>query len=120
MVNHKPLKEIGIDRESGTEITFQPSKKTFSLTEFNFKKLESRLRELAYLNSGVNIKLVDLRNEKETISELSSRGGLKGYVKFLDKSREAIVDNVIFFKGSNDDISVECAFNGIKVIMKIS
>ena len=103
------LKEIGITEKSGTEITFLPSNKTFSLTEFDFKKLESRLRELAYLNSGVNIKLVDLRNEKETISELSSRGGLKGYVKFLDKSREAIVEDVIFFKGSNDDISVECA-----------
>ena len=103
------LKEIGTTEKSGTEITFLPSQKTFSLTEFNFKKLESRLRELAYLNSGVNIKLIDLREEKEIVSELSARGGLKGYVKFLDKSREAIVEDVIFFKGSNDDISVECA-----------
>ena len=67
------------------------------------------MRELAYLNSGVNIKLIDSRDEKEIISELSSRGGLKGYVKFLDKSREAIVSDVIFFKSSNDNISVECA-----------
>ena len=103
------LKEVGKTEKSGTEITFQPSKKTFSLTEFNFKKLESRLRELAYLNSGVNIKLIDLRGENEISSELSSRGGLKGYVKFLDKSREPIVDNVIFFKGSSENISVECA-----------
>ena len=103
------LKEIGTTEKSGTEITFLPSQKTFSLTEFNFKKLESRLRELAYLNAGVNIKLIDLREEKEIVSELSARGGLKGYVKFLDKSREAIVEDVIFFKGSNDDISVECA-----------
>ena len=103
------LKEVGTTDKSGTEITFLPSKKTFSLTEFDFKKLESRLRELAYLNSGVNIKLIDSRDEKEIISELSSRGGLKGYVKFLDKSREAIVSDVIFFKSSNDNISVECA-----------
>ena len=103
------LKEVGKTEKSGTEITFQPSKKTFSLTEFDFKKLESRLRELAYLNSGVNIKLIDLRGENEISSELSSRGGLKGYVKFLDKSREPIVDNVIFFKGSSENISVECA-----------
>ena len=67
------------------------------------------MRELAFLNSGVNIKLIDSRDEKEIISELSSRGGLKGYVKFLDKSREAIVSDVIFFKSSNDNISVECA-----------
>ena len=103
------LKEIGVTEKSGTEITFLPSKKTFSRTEFDFKKLESRLRELAYLNSGVNIKLVDSRGSEEVISELSSRGGLKAYVKFLDKSRESIVDNVIFFKSSNDNISVECA-----------
>ena len=55
---------------------------------FDFTKLESRLRELAYLNSGVNIKLVDERASQEKISELSSRGGLKAYVSFLDKSRE--------------------------------
>ena len=103
------LEEIGETDKSGTEITFLPSKNTFSLTEFDFKKLESRLRELAYLNSGVNIKLVDSRGDEEVLSELSSRGGLKGYVKFLDKSREAIVDNTIFFQGSNENISVECA-----------
>ena len=103
------LEEIGETDKSGTEITFLPSKNTFSLTEFDFKKLESRLRELAYLNSGVNIKLVDARGDEEVLSELSSRGGLKGYVKFLDKSREAIVDDIIFFQGSNENISVECA-----------
>ena len=103
------LEEIGETDKSGTEITFLPSKNTFSLTEFDFKKLESRLRELAYLNSGVNIKLVDSRGDEEVLSELSSRGGLKGYVKFLDKSREAIVDDIIFFQGSNENISVECA-----------
>ena len=103
------LEEIGETDKSGTEITFLPSKNTFSLTEFDFKKLESRLRELAYLNSGVNIKLVDSRGDEEVLSELSSRGGLKGYVKFLDKSREAIVDDIIFFQSSNENISVECA-----------
>ena len=102
------LKEVGETDKSGTEITFA-IKKTFSLTDFDFKKLESRLRELAYLNSGVNIKLIDSRGDSEIISELSSRGGLKGYVKFLDKSRESIVEDVIFFKGSNDNVSVECA-----------
>ena len=103
------LKEVGKTENSGTEITFLPSKETFSLTEFDFKKLESRLRELAYLNSGVNIRLIDDREDKELISELSSRGGLKGYVKFLDKSREAIVADVIFFKGNSENISIECA-----------
>ncbi len=103
------LKEVGNTEESGTEITFLPSKKTFSLTKFDFTKLESRLRELAYLNSGVNIKLVDVRGSQEKISELSSRGGLKAYVSFLDKSRESIIKDVVFFKGSVENINLELA-----------
>ena len=89
---------MGSTKESGTEITFLPSKKTFSLTKFDFTKLESRLRALAYLNSGVNIKLVDERGNQEKISELSSRGGLKAYVSFLDKSRESIIKDIVFFR----------------------
>ncbi len=104
-----PLKEIGSTEESGTEITFLPSKKTFSLTKFDFNKLESRLRELAYLNSGVNIKLIDERGNEEKVSELSSRGGLKAYVSFLDKSRESITSDVVFFKGSVENINLELA-----------
>ena len=71
--------------------------------------LESRLRELAYLNSGVNIKLVDERGNQEKISELSSRGGLKAYVSFLDKSRESIIKDIVFFKGSVENINLELA-----------
>ena len=104
-----PLKEVGSTKESGTEITFLPSKKTFSLTKFDFTKLESRLRELAYLNSGVNIKLVDERGNEEKTSELSSRGGLKAYVSFLDKSRESIIKDIVFFKGSVENINLELA-----------
>ncbi|MAI29936.1 MAG: DNA topoisomerase (ATP-hydrolyzing) subunit B [Rickettsiales bacterium] len=104
-----PLKEVGSTQESGTEITFLPSKKTFSLTKFDFNKLESRLRELAYLNSGVNIKLIDGRGDQEKISELSSRGGLKAYVSFLDKSRESIIKDVVFFKASVENINLELA-----------
>ena len=103
------LKEKGSTQESGTEITFMPSKKTFSQTNFDFNKLESRLRELAFLNSGVNIKLVDDRKDETKISELSSRGGLKAYVSFLDKSRESIVNQPIFFQGSSENISLELA-----------
>ena len=104
-----PLKEVGSTEESGTEITFLPSKKTFSLTKFDFAKLEFRLRELAYLNSGVNIKLIDERGNEEKISELSSRGGLKAYVSFLDKSRESIIKDIVFFKGSVENINLELA-----------
>ena len=103
------LKEKGLTKESGTEITFMPSKKTFSQTNFDFNKLESRLRELAFLNSGVNIQLIDNRKDETKMSELSSRGGLKAYVSFLDKSRESIVNQAIFFQGSSENISLELA-----------
>ena len=108
-VPEESLKEIGESEKSGTEITFLPSRTTFSKTEFDFKKLETRLRELAFLNSGVNISIIDKRNKEEIISKLSSRGGLKAYVKFLDKSRELIINDTIFFKGVSDNIQLEMA-----------
>ena len=108
-VPEESLKEIGESEKSGTEITFLPSRTTFSKTEFDFKKLETRLRELAFLNSGVNISIIDKRNKEEIISKLSSRGGLKAYVKFLDKSREPIINDIIFFKGVSDNIQLEMA-----------
>ena len=108
-VPEAPLKKIGNADSSGTSITFMPSKKTFSKTNFDFGKLESRLRELAYLNSGVNIKLIDKRQTEDIESQLSSRGGLKGYVKFLDKSKESIISDVISFKGDSNGVNVEMA-----------
>ena len=108
-VAEEPLKKIGNSDTSGTTITFLPSKQTFSKTDFDFIKLETRLRELAYLNSGVNIKLIDARKEEPIESQLSSRGGLKGYVKYLDKSKESINSEIISFKGTTNDIQVEMA-----------
>ena len=108
-VPEESLKEIGESEKSGTEITFLPSRITFSKTEFDFKKLETRLRELAFLNSGVNISIIDKRNKEELVSKLSSRGGLKAYVKFLDKSREPIIGDTIFCKGASDDTQLEMA-----------
>ncbi len=108
-VPESPLKKIGSSELSGTTITFMPSKKTFTKTKFDFVKLESRLRELAYLNSGVNIKLVDKRQQDHFESKLSSRGGLKAYVKFLDKSKESILNEVISFNGKSNDVQLEMA-----------
>ena len=98
----EPLKKVGSSDSSGTSITFMPSKNTFTKTNFDFSKLESRLRELAYLNSGVNIKLQDMRKSEPFESHLSSRGGLKGYVKFLDKSIILIMLECKQIKFSND------------------
>ena len=104
-----PLKEINSTSNTGTEITFLPSKKTFSNIKFDFRRLETRLRELAFLNSGVQIKIIDRRSEEKVESTLSSRGGLKAYVNFLDKSKESIISDVISFKGSNEGINIEMA-----------
>ena len=108
-VPESPLKSTGDAESSGTLITFMPSRKTFSKTDFDFGKLESRLRELAYLNSGVTISLIDKRSNELKESQLSSRGGLKGYVKYLDKSKENIISEVISFKGDANDVHVEMA-----------
>ena len=95
------------DERTGTEITFLPSENIFSSIKYDFKKLESRLRELAFLNSGVKVELIDQRTNDEKNSLLSSRGGLKGFVEFLDKSKQSIISKVIYVSGKVDNISVE-------------
>ena len=94
---------------TGTKITFLASTDIFNRVLYDFNKLETRLRELAFLNTGIKIELKDLRNKDEKNSLLSSRGGLKGYVQFLDKSKQSILSNVISVNGKVDDIIVELA-----------
>ena len=102
------LKEQELTEEcTGTEITFFVSKNIFTNINFNFSKLETRLRELAYLNSGIKINLYDKRGSERKDVLLSSRGGLKGYVKFLDKSKTCVISEPIFAKGSSEDVKVE-------------
>ena len=102
------LKEQELTEEgTGTEITFFVSRNIFTNINFNFSKLETRLRELAYLNSGIKINLYDKRGSERKDVLLSSRGGLKGYVKFLDKSKTCVISEPIFAKGSNEDVKVE-------------
>lgn len=86
-----PLKELGSAKgQKGTQITFHPSDETFTFTEFNFSTLEQRLRELSFLNSGVKIVLKDLRGEEPKESILFHEGGVEAYVKYLDKSKNAV------------------------------
>jgi DNA gyrase subunit B len=87
-----PLKMIGESKgKKGTQVTFHPSNKTFSnVLEFNYSTLEQRLRELSFLNSGVKIILRDLREEEPKEMILLYVGGVEAYVKFLDKSKNAL------------------------------
>ncbi|TQF00853.1 MAG: DNA topoisomerase (ATP-hydrolyzing) subunit B [Spiribacter salinus] len=95
--------------EKGTEVRFMASTDTFSNLEYSFETLEKRLRELAFLNSGVRIILVDERPAEPLRSELFYEGGVKEFVKYLDRSKNAMIPEPIYVIGERDDIIVEVA-----------
>jgi len=94
---------------SGTAITFFPSDQTFTMVEFDFKTLEHRLRELAFLNSGVHILLNDNRHPEPVSVDLYYEGGLEAFVQYLDKSKLAVIDKPITMISEKDGITVEVA-----------
>src|SRR4029434_5096456 len=105
-----PLAVVGDAKgRRGTEVSFLPSTKTFTMTEFNFATLEHRLRELAFLNSGVTITLVDKRHAVEKREEMKYEGGVDAFVKFLDRNKTGIVPAPIVLKTARDGITVEAA-----------
>jgi DNA gyrase subunit B len=105
-----PLALVGPARDRrGTEVTFLPSSKTFSLTEFDFATLEHRLRELAFLNSGVRIVLSDVRHAVEKREELCYEGGVEAFVRYLDRNKTPLVPAPILIKAERDGIAVEAA-----------
>ena len=93
----------------GTEVRFLASLDTFSNLEYSFETLEKRLRELAFLNSGVRIILTDERPAEHLKTELFYDGGVREFVKYLDRSKVPMLDTPIFLRGTKDDIEVECA-----------
>ncbi len=105
-----PLAVVGAayDRR-GTEVTFLPSKQTFTMTEFDFATLEHRLRELAFLNSGVTIVLSDMRHAVEKREELRYEGGVEAFVKYLDRNKTPLVPQPIVMKAERDGVMVDCA-----------
>jgi len=105
-----PLKEVGpSDGKRGTEVTFLPSPATFTMVEFDFATLEHRLRELAFLNSGVTIVLSDMRHAVEKREEMHYEGGVEAFVKFLDRNKSPLIPAPIMIKSERDGITVECA-----------
>lgn len=94
---------------SGTEVTFLPSEETFTMVEFDFKTLEKRLRELAFLNSGTRILLSDKRSAEEQSVELYYEGGLEEFVKYLDRTKSSLIESPIYLKSEKDGITVEVA-----------
>src|SRR5882724_2073785 len=105
-----PLQVVGDSGgKRGTQVTFFPSPKTFTMIEFDFATLEHRLRELAFLNSGVTIALVDNRHAVEKREEMRYEGGVAAFVKFLDRNKTGIVPAPIVLKTERDGITVEAA-----------
>src|SRR6056297_558438 len=104
------LKVVGdANGRKGTEVRFLASTDTFSNLDYSFEILEKRLRELAFLNSGVRIILRDERPEEPLETELHYEGGVKEFVKYLDRHKSAMIDEPIFITGERDDIGVEVA-----------
>lgn len=111
----KPLydvREIGVSDKTGTIQTFEPDGTIFDVTEYNYDTLAARMRELAFLNKGITITLIDNRiedGEEPRQTVYHSEGGLKEFATYLDRNREALISDVIYFEGEKDGIPVEVA-----------
>jgi len=103
------LTDIGPAEGSGTEITFQPSHEVFTRTEFDHDALEHRLRELAFLNSGVTLVLTDAREAEPRVSEMHYDGGLTAFVRYLDRNKQSLIDPPIVLSEERNGILVELA-----------
>jgi DNA gyrase subunit B len=104
------LRVIGpAEGQRGTEVRFLGSTRTFSNLDYSFKTLENRLRELAFLNSGVRIELTDERPAEPLHSELYYEGGVREFVKYLDRHKQPLLPEPIFMIGERDGITVEVA-----------
>jgi DNA gyrase subunit B len=106
-----PLKVVGSAPEGkrGTRVTFLPSPATFKITEFDFEKLEHRYRELAFLNSGVRLRLADARHEERVEHELYYEGGIAAFVKWLDRAKTPLFPDPIAISGQRDAIGIDIA-----------
>jgi DNA gyrase subunit B len=95
--------------QRGTEVTFLPSPETFSMTEFDFATLEHRLRELAFLNSGVTIVLSDIRHAVEKREELRYEGGVEAFVRYLDRNKTPIIPTPVNIRTERDGVVIDAA-----------
>jgi len=104
-----PLKEIGTceDGESGTKVTFKPDGTIFEETVYEYDILKTRLRETAFLTKGLKISLEDVREGKEKKNVFHYEGGIKEFVEYLNKSKEALYPSIMYFEGMKNNVMVE-------------
>ncbi len=109
-VAEAPLAEAGTaDGRKGTQVTFLPSPDTFSMIEFDYKTLEHRLRELAFLNSGVTIVLTDKRGVEDKVETMHYEGGVEAFVRYLDRTKNPLGKEPVVIRGERDGIAVDLA-----------
>ena len=101
------LTVIGKSNSTGTKITFRPDKTIFTKTEYSWDILSQRLRELAFLNKGLKIKLFDKRDDKEAVFEFA--GGIVSFVEYLNKNKTPLHNKVVYFQKEQDNVVVEVA-----------
>jgi len=105
-----PLEIVGDSNgKKGTSVTFLPSTETFTMIDFNIATLEHRLRELAFLNSGVRLVLTDARGVEPVETILEYEGGIEAFVKHLDRSKTPIIESPIVINGEHEGLSVDIA-----------
>ena len=104
-----PLKEIGTSTLNGTKVTFMPDDTIFETTVFDYDTLRARLRETAFLTKGLKVILTDKRPGKEKERSFHYEGGIKEFVEYINRHKEAIYDKVIYCEGVKDGVAVEVA-----------
>jgi DNA gyrase subunit B len=107
------VKEIGVSDKTGTIVTFTPDSSIFEATIYSYDTLAARIRELAFLNKGITLTLKDSRHQDEDgnspTETFHSEGGLREFAAYLDRNREGLISEVIYFEGEKDGIPVEVA-----------
>lgn len=108
-----PVKEIGSTEQRGTKVTFTPDDTIFTVSEYKFETLATRLKELAYLNKRIKLEIIDERVTEEQAEPKHnvyySENGLKDFINYLDGTREKIMENCIYMEGEKQNVPVEIA-----------
>ena len=103
------VRDMEPDEETGTEIRFWPDDEIFETTDFDYSTLRSRLRELAFLNPGVEITIRDERTEEGEVTTFEYQGGIREFVAYLNETRDILHEDIVYFEGDENDIHVEVA-----------